>query len=70
MVKKEELKQRQESNGVPDAATYAAERNIWGSYHKNTGEKHDAKGKARLREKAAEMSAALLNRNNGNKETR
>ena len=29
-----------------------------GYYHKNTGEKHDAKGKARLRERAAAMSAA------------
>ena len=62
MVKKEQLVQQQQRLGKIDkdasSAMYAAERNIWGAYHKNTGEKHDAKGKARLRERAAEMRAA------------
>lgn len=29
MVKKEQLAQLQERSGMPDAALYAAERNIW-----------------------------------------
>lgn len=65
MVKKEKLRQQQVANGGGASsadAMYAAERNIWGAYHKNTGEKHDAKGKERLRDRAAEMRAALVTR--------
>ena len=42
------------------AATYAAERNIWGYYHKHTGEKHDAAGKAKLRERSEQIMAASV----------